>query len=322
MRALVYDRYGPPENLRLEELPQPCAGAGEVVVRVHAASVNSWDWDALTGSLLGRIDGPLRPARKVLGVDIAGVVTSVGAGVSRFKPGDAVFGDISGDAWGGFADYAKAKAEILAPKPEGLSFIHAASLPQAGVIALQTLRRRPELGPSDTILINGAGGGVGTFAIQMARALGAKVVAVDRAQKQEALIALGADAFIDYEQTNFTAQRNRYDLIIDVISTRTIGDYRNALRDGGNLVVVGGRVPSLLSVGVMGRLAGKRRGQKLELLIHRPSADDNAELARHCLSGTLKPVIDSIYPLEEGAAALSRIGSGMAVGKVIISTGA
>jgi NADPH:quinone reductase-like Zn-dependent oxidoreductase len=320
MRALVYERYGPPDQvLRLEQVPRPEPGPGEVLVRVRAASVNSWDWDLLTGTPLGRIESPFRPRRLVLGADVAGVVEAAGDGVSAFQPGDAVFGDLSGGKWGGFAEFAVAKPTELARIPAGLGFIDAAAIPQAGALALQGLRRRSGLGAGTTILINGAGGGVGTFAVQLAKSLGTAVTAVDRGEKGEALLALGADRFVDYRAVDFAAEGTRYDLILDVVARHSVWQFAGALQDGGHLVVIGGRIPSLLQVAALGGLVGRARDRKLGLLLYRPSAADNLELAQRCAAGTLQPVIDAVYPLERGAEALARLGSGLAVGKVVVS---
>ena len=319
MRALVYERYGSPEVLRLEQVPRPEPGPGEVLVRVRAASVNSWDWDLLIGRPLARIFAPFHPAHRILGADIAGNVEAVGDGVSTLSVGDPVFGDLSEGAWGGFADYAVAKAAALAPIPDGLTFVDAAAMPQAGALALQGLRRRVKLRQGDTVLLNGAGGGVGTIALQLAKHAGAKVTAVDRAEKREALLELGADSFIDYRDTDYTSDADRYDLILDVVASRPLRAYAHALRDGGNLVVIGGTMGTLLQVAALGHSTGKRRNQRLELLMYRVSVADNTELARQCLTGLLRPVVDSVHPLEEGGKALARLGSGLAVGKVVVA---
>lgn len=319
MRALVYERYGPPhEVLRLADGPQPKSAAGEVLVRVRAASVNSWDWDLLTGTPLGRLSAPFRPRRKVLGADVAGIVDAVGEGVTAFAPGDRVFGDLSEGSWGGFAEFAVARVGELARIPDGLSFVDAAAIPQAGALALQGLRQRAGMGAGDAILINGAGGGVGTFAVQLAKSVGAQVTAVDRGEKREALLSLGVDRFVDYREVDFAAEGIRYDLILDMVAQHSVGRFAATLNEGGNLVVIGGRIPSLFQAGVFGGMAGKARGQKLGLLIYRPSTADNLELAQRCRAGTLKAVIDGVYSLERGADALARLGSGLAVGKVVI----
>ncbi|MGN6488986.1 MAG: NAD(P)-dependent alcohol dehydrogenase [Devosia sp.] len=320
MRALVYERYGPPDQvLRLADVPRPEPGADEVLVRVHAASVNSWDWDQLTGTPLGRVLGPFKPRHKVLGADIAGVVEAVGEGVTAFRPGDPVFGDLSEGKWGGFAEYAVAKTGELARMPDGLGFIDAAAIPQAGALALQGLRKRTALGATSSVLLNGAGGGVGTFALQLAKAMQAHVTVVDRGEKREALLALGADRFIDYREADFTADGQQYDLVVDVVARHSPGRFAASLKDGGELVVIGGRIPTLLQVAALGGFVGRGRRQRLGLLIYKPSPADNLELAQRCAAGTLRPIIDGVYPLSRGAEALARIGSGLAVGKVMIS---
>ena len=319
MRALVYDRYGPPETLRLEHVPQPQPAADEVLVRVHTASVNSWDWDQMVGNSLGRVTGPLRPPHKILGADIAGTVEAIGASVTGLQPGDRVFGDLSEGGWGGFAEFVCAKANALAIMPDGLSFDDAAALPQAGCLALQAVRCRPTLGPGQTMLMIGAGGGVGTVAIQLAKAAGARVTAVDRAEKRAALLAIGADAFVDYQTTDIASLTERYDLIITVMARRGPAVYARLLKDGGNFVAVGGTLRHLLQIALFGRLVARRRQQHIGVLIYRASASDSLELANHCLAGTLRPVIDRTFPLEQGGAALCRLGEGRAIGKLLIA---
>lgn len=310
MRALVYDRYGPPENLRLEQMPQPQPKAGEVLVRVHAASLNSWDWDLLIGTPMGRVTGPFKPPFKVLGADIAGVVESLGQGVTTLQVGDRVFGDLSEAGWGGLSDYVAVPAAALAPIPTGLSFTDAAAIPQAGGLALQALRKRPDLGPGHTVLINGAGGGVGTFAIQLAKSTGANIVAVDRAGKRDSLLALGANNFIDYRSEDYTAASEAYDLVIDMVANRPVSHYARCLRPGGRLVVIGGTFRSIIGIALAGLFS---RGKSLGILVYKVAPGDGAELAART-----RPVIDGVYPLEQGAAALRRIGGGDHVGKVIV----
>lgn len=319
MRALVHDRYGPPHDvLRLENVPQPSPASGEALVRVRAASLNSWDWDLVAGTPMGRVTNPFGPPRRILGADIAGVVEAVGQGVSKLKPGDRVFGDLSAGNWGGLANFLAAPETALSIIPDGLDFLEAAAIPQAGALALQGLRKRATLGPGESVLINGAGGGVGTFAVQLAKALGAKVTAVDRGEKREAVLALGADRYIDYRETDFTAESDRYDLILDVVASRNIRRFADRLNDGGHLVVIGGKVPTLLQVAILGGLIGRKRRQSLRLLLYRVSPADNLDLANRCLAGTLRPIIDGVYPLERGADAFARLGSGAAIGKVMI----
>jgi len=322
MRALISDRYGPPESMRLEQVPQPHPGPGEVLLRIHAASVNSWDWDRLVGRPLGRITDPFRPPHRILGGDVAGIVEAVGADVTRFKVGDAVFGDLTGANWGGFADYVCAPATALAIKPEGLSFHTAAALPQAGLLAMQAIRRRAVLPPGEHVLVSGAGGGAGIIALQLALHAGADVTAVDRGHKGQKLLDLGASHFVDYRQQNFTRTGEQYDLIVDMVGSQNVFAYRRALAKGGNLVLVGGSFGRILQVVALGNRLGHEQSQKMELLIYNPNVADLDELAELALSGAIAPVIDSIFPLEQGAAAMRRIGTGDHIGKIIIDMGA
>lgn len=322
MRALVYDKYGPPEKvLRLEQVPRPQPKPGEVLVRIHAASVNSWDWDRLVGRPLGRISDPFRPPHRILGGDIAGIVEAVGPDVTRLRSGDAVFGDVTGANWGGFADYVCAPETALAIKPEGLSFHAAAALPQAGLLAMQAIRRRAVLTPAEQVLICGAGGGAGTIALQLARHAGAEVTAVDRAHKGDALRQLGASHFIDYRKENFAQTGRQYDLIVDMVGSQSVFAYRSALAKGGNMVLVGGSFGRILQVAALGNRLGRAQDQKMELLIYRPNVEDLDQLATLTLSGAITPVIDSVFALEQGAAAMRRIGSGDHIGKIIIDMG-
>lgn len=320
MGALVYDRYGPPETLRLEQLPRPQPGPGEVLVRIEASALNSWDWDLMVGTSMGRVNGPFGPPRRILGADIAGIVEIVGPDVTGLARGDRVFGDLSTGKWGGLAEFAVAEASVLATIPDGLNFVDAASLPQAGSLAVQALRRRPQLGQGDQVLINGAGGGVGSFAVQLAKSAGAHVTAVDRAEKRDALLALGADNFIDYRQADYTVGTDKYDLVIDVVASRPTRHYARILTDAGTFVAIGGTFGTLISAALFGRLLGRQR--RLEVLVYRVSADDCAELARRTLSRTIRPVIDVVYPLAQGAAALRRLGDGLAIGKVVVTPAA
>ncbi len=312
MRALVQDRYGAPEDvLLLEEVAVPQPKAGEVLVRVHAASLNSWDWDLLAGTPMGRIMGPFKPPFRTLGADIAGTIEAVGQGVTALAVGDKVFGDLSAGKWGGLADFVLAAASALAPMPAGLSFEDAAALPQAGSLALQAIRRRPDLGPADTVLVNGAAGGVGTFAIQLAKQIGARVVAVDRGDKRDAVMALGADDFLDYRRTDYTAVADRYTLIIDMVANRPARHYARCLRPGGDFVAIGGTYGGLIGVALSGLVRRKRR---LGVLVYKAAPADSL-----ALTGLVRPVIDGIYPLPMGAAAFRRLGNGDHVGKIIIT---
>ena len=239
MRAVVYDRYGPPDVLRIENVPKPSPAAGQVLVRVAATSVNLSDWETLRGSpLYSRIGGLRSPARRTLGSDIAGWVEAVGPGVTRFRPGDEVYGDNLA-LKGGFAEYAIAPESALARKPAELTFAEASTIPQAGAIAWQGT---DGAGAGHRVLINGAGGGSGSFAIQLAKRLGAHVTGVDNAGKLDFMRSLGADEVIDYRSEDFTRGDEPYDLILDLVAHRSVFAYRRALAPGGRYRCVGGSV--------------------------------------------------------------------------------
>lgn len=319
MRAVVYREYGSPDVLNLEEVEKPSPRDGEVLVQVHAASINSWDWDLLTGTFLTRLLGaPLRPKYRILGADIAGRIEAVGGNVTSFRPGDEVFGDISGSGWGGFAQYVCARESVLAPKSPNLSFEEAASIPQAGVLALQGLRYRGPIRPGQKVLINGAGGGVGTFAVQIAVSSGAEVTGVDKAEKLDMLRSLGADQLIDYTQEDFTKSGQRYDLILDVAAYHSIFDYRRALSPSGTYVTVGGSTPRILQIALLGPLLSRTGDKTLGILMHRPNRDDLIALNDLIESGKVIPVIDRRYPLAEVPEALRYFGEGQVQGKVVI----
>ncbi|WP_437903845.1 NAD(P)-dependent alcohol dehydrogenase [Sorangium sp. So ce327] len=319
MKAIVYDRYGSPDVLRLEEIPKPELGDDDVLVRVHAASVNSWDWDLVTGTpVLFRFWGLLRPKHRVPGADIAGRVEAVGKNVTRFRPGDEVFGDLCQCGWGGFAEYARARESALTPKPAGMTFEQAAALPQAGAMALQGLRDEGGLRPAQKVLINGAGGGVGTFAIQIAASLGAEVTGVDRTEKLETMRGAGAAEVIDYTQEDFTAGGKTYDLILDVAAHRSMFDYARALNRGGTYVMLGGSIGRILQVLLVGPWIARSEQKKMRLMPAKAN-HDLAALGELFQAGKLSPVIDRCFPLSEVPDAFRYFGEGRARGKIVIT---
>lgn len=316
MRAVLYDRWGGPEVLRLAEIETPSPKDDEALVRVRAASVNAWDWDLVTGRRYfvrpeGFAKGPKR-----LGFDVAGVVEAVGRDVTRLRVGDEAFGDIAWDGPGTFADYVCVKQTKLALKPEGMSFEQAAATPQAGLLAQQGLG---VVKAGDKVLINGAGGGAGTFAIQLARMAGAEVTGVDSAQKLETMHAAGADHVVDYKAQDFTRAGVRYDHILDVVANRPLSAYARVLSRGGRLSMVGGTEGVLLKALVLGPLFGLLSGKRMGLTIYKPNAADLERLAALFVEGKIVPVIDSIFPIERAADGLRRLADGHACGKVVVS---
>lgn len=317
MKAMLRTQYGPPEVLSLQEVDKPVPGAGQVLIRVHAASINASDTEGLQGKpLYARIDGPFRPRTKILGSDVAGTVEAVGKGVEHFRPGDEVFGDTLYHGAGAFAEYVCVKESApLVIKPPELSFEQAATLPQAAVIALQAIPKRVQSG--DRVLVNGAGGGAGTFAIQLAKAAGAEVTGVDNEWKQEHMRTQGADRVIDYDRQDYTQDRDRYDLILDLACHRSIFAIRRVLAAKGRYAVVGGSVAGLLQAAVLGPLMGKGR---FGVLIVKPNKGDLERAAALVGEGRLRPIIDRVFPLQEVAQALAFLERGQARGKVVITT--
>ncbi len=285
MRAVVYDRYGPPEVLRVDDVPTPSPAAGQVLVRVAATSVNLSDWEALRGSpLYARLGGLRSPARRTLGSDIAGWVDAVGDAVTRFRAGDQVYGDNLA-LKGGFAEYAVAAESALAHKPSGLTFAEASTIPQAGAIALQGT---DGAAPGCRLLINGAGGGSGSFAIQLAKRLGAHVTGVDNVAKLEFMRSLGADDVIDYRSEDFTRPDQPYHLILDLVAHRSVFAYRRALSRGGRYRCVGGSVRALLRVMTIGWIAGRLTSRRIGVLAVREGPAHFEPLADLCIAGDIR----------------------------------
>ena len=321
MKAIVFTSYGPPDGLDFIEVPKPQPAGDEVLIRVHASSVNSWDWEFLTGKpFINRLFyGLFKPAtgKQILGSDVAGTVEKVGRDVERFQPGDEVFGDLW-DNWGGFAEYACGKETAFQPKPRNSTFAEAAAVPQAGVLALQGLLKGGQLTPGQKVLINGAGGGVGTFAVQIASNLGAEVTGVDAACKLDVVRSVGAHHVIDYRQDDFTKIGERYDLVVDCQNFRSLFDHKRALSSGGTYAMIGGsisRVYQLWLLGAIGRLM--HDDKKLCLVAEGPNKG-LADLRELIEAGKLVPVIDRYYPLSEVPEALRYFGEGKHKGKIVI----
>ncbi|MGB8982137.1 MAG: NAD(P)-dependent alcohol dehydrogenase [Anaerolineales bacterium] len=319
MKAIVQDRYGSPDVLRLTEVEKPVPGESEVLIRVHAMSLNGSDWEGLRGSpLYARMDGLREPKHKILGTDIAGRVEEVGRNVKQFQPGDEVFGEMEGYR-GGFAEYACTDESLLMRKPASLTFEQAAAIPQGGVIALQGIRDKGQVQPGQKVLINGAGGSAGSFAVQLAKLYGAEVTGVDNGGKLDFLRSLGADHVIDYTREDFTKNGKQYDLILDVIAHRSVFALKRALKPNGTYFVVGGSVATLLQALLLGPWIRRREGRNLRVLMVQRNQKDLAEITELCVSGKIVPVIDRQYPLREVPEALRYLGEGHAKGKVIIT---
>lgn len=322
MKAVVFERYGRLDALEIREVPQPQPAADEVLVRVRASSINSWDWEFFNGKpLINRLMFGLwnpKPGKRRLGADIAGIVEAVGGRVNRFAPGDEVFGDLW-DNWGGFAEYACAAQESLEMKPPDLSFEAAACVPQAGVLALQGILKGGQLAAGQQVLINGAGGGVGSFAIQLAKLGGAVVTAVDAAHKLEMARALGAERLIDYRLQDFTASGDTWDLILDCQNFHSFFDNRRALKPGGTYAMIGGSIPRVFELWLLNLLTAPANDERRLCLVAEGPNKGLAELARLLENGDLVPVIDRTFSLQEVPAALAYFGEGRFRGKVAIT---
>jgi len=318
MKAVVYTRYGPPDVLRLMDVQAPVPKDDEVLVRVHAVSLNASDWEVLQGKpLYSRLGGPFRPRHHILGSDIAGRVVAAGRNATRFDPGEDVFADIL-SSMGGFAEYVCVRETALAQMPAGLTYDHAAALPQAGAIALQGIQDKGRVQPGHKVLINGAGGGSGMYAIQLAKLRGAEVTGVDNGEKLGFMRSLGADYVIDYTRDDFTTNGRTYDLILDVAAHRPAFAYQRSLTPGGRYLYVGGSVATLLQVLLIGPVIGRAADKKIRLLAVRLGAQRLAPLVELCQAGKVATVIDRRYPLSQVPQALQYLGEGHAKGKVVV----
>jgi NADPH:quinone reductase-like Zn-dependent oxidoreductase len=323
MRAIVRRRYCPPEDIRVEEVPTPTPGEDEVLVKVHAASVNAADLDYLTGlPLITRLaTGLFRPKSARLGLDVAGRVEAVGGEVTRFTPGDEVFGDLTEFGFGAFAEYACAPERAFAPKPRNLTFEQAATIPQAAVLGLQTIRSKGEVRPEEKVLINGAGGNVGVFAVQMAKEFGAEVTAVDGTTKLEMLKSIGADHVIDHTREDFTRNGKRYDRILDIAAYHSLADCRRSLTPEGIYTIVGGPIGQFFGAIILGllvKMTGSRK--KMGMGMWKPFREADVDFLTELIeAGRMVPHIDRTYSLDEVPEALQYQREGLVLGKLVVT---
>jgi NADPH:quinone reductase-like Zn-dependent oxidoreductase len=323
MKAIVYYNYGSPDVLKLEEVETPTPQDDEVLVKVHAASANAYDWHLLRADpflvrLMG--GGLLKPKNKILGADIAGRVEAVGRNVKQFRPGDEVFGDLSACGNGGFAEYVSVPENALALKPASMTFEGAAAVPMAAVTALQGLRDKGQIQSGQKVLINGASGGVGTFAVQIAKVFGAEVTAVCSTRNVEMARSIGADQIIDYMQEDFTQNGQRYDLILAANGHHPISDYKRALSPQGIYVCTGGSMAQIFQSMLLGPWMSIAGGRKMGNLAAKPNKKDLVFMKELLEAGKVAPVIDRCYPLPGTAEAIRYLGEGHARGKIIITT--
>jgi NADPH:quinone reductase-like Zn-dependent oxidoreductase len=320
MKAIVCDRYGPPDVLRLEEVERPVPRDDQVLVKVLASSLNAADFEILGGGVSARISGPFRPRNRIPGTDVAGRVVELGRNIKRLKEGDAVFGDLFMSGRGAFAEYVAVPEDALMSKPDSISFEDAATLPQAAKIALQAVRGKRPLMKGQKVLINGAGGGMGTFAVQIAKYYGAEVTGVDSAGKLDMLRSVGADHVIDYEQEDCTRSGERYDLILDTVSRRSIFDYRRVMAPDGLFVLVGGSRYAIFQAMLLGPLVSIASKKKMGINPWKVNVEEDMRfLLELNEKGKLSPVVDRRISLSEVPRALGDLANGLVKGKVVVT---
>ncbi len=320
MKAIVYYKYGSPDDLNMEDIPKPIPGDDEVLVKIHSVSINSWDWDMLTGKPFEYrfLYGLLKPKNnKLHGCDIAGKIEEIGKNVKHFQVGDDVFGDLAEEGWGAFAEYTCVRENQLVIKPSSMTFEQAACLSHGGNLAVQGLIDHGKIKSGQKVLINGGGGSTGTLAIQIAKLFDVEVTAVDHTVKLDTMLKLGADHVIDYTKDDFTQNEQKYDLIFDVKTVRSVSDYQRALSPNGMYVTVGGRTSRILQVVFCGKIFQK---YKMHLVTYKANKDLNY-LIKLFEKDKLKPVIDKCFPLEKTAEAFRYFGEGRFKGKIVVTLG-
>ena len=320
MKSIAFTKYGSPDDLQLIDIPIPAPVENEVLVKIHASSINSWDLELLNATpFINRLAfGLFRPKRlKTLGIDVAGLVENVGSGVTQFQPGDRVYGDLSAVGWGGFAEYVAVPANALTSIPDNISFEQAAAIPHAGLLALQGLVDEGNIRDGMKILINGASGGSGTIAIQIAKQYDVEITGVCSTEKMDFVRSLGADHIIDYKTENFTRTGQHYDLILDAKAYYSLSDYRHALTPDGIYVVHGGGSGTLTQLMTLGPIVSLFTKRKLTVLFHH--ANKGLDRMRQLLAdGKVKPVIDRTFTLEQVPEAMHYYAEGKTRGKLII----
>ena len=320
MRAIVLTKYGTPEDLELREVPKPIPKDDEVLIKVNASAANDWDWGLVRGKplFMRAFGGLLAPKIRIMGCEVAGQIEAVGRNVSNLKAGDDVYGDLSESGFGGFAEYVCAREESVALKPRNLTYEQAAAIPHAAMLAQQSLHGIGHITDGQTLLINGAGGGVGTLGVQLAKLHDVEVTGVDSTDKQDFLRSLGFDHVIDYSRKDFTKTGLRYDVILDVKTTRSPFAYARALKPHGTYVTVGGSMPRLVQCLVFRRSIARTRNRHIRVLALKPNKglEGMTELLE---AGKVVPSIDDIYPLRDVPKAIRRLGEAHHKGKIVIS---
>jgi NADPH:quinone reductase-like Zn-dependent oxidoreductase len=319
MKAILLKEYGLPDHLEIGDVAKPTPNEGEVLVKIHSVSINDWDWGYVRGKpfVIRLFFGLKKPKIRIPGVDVSGTIEAVGDNVSSFKAGDEIYCDLSECGLGGFAEYVCIPENALSGKPSNISHNDASALPHAGLLALQGLVEKGKVKPGQSVLINGAGGGVGTLGIQILKPYGVKVTGVDSGEKLALMKSLGYDSVIDYKKTDFTDTGEKYDLILDTKSSRSVFKIARSLKKTGRYITVGGSMVRLLETVVIGSLISLFTGKKLSVLVHKPNKglDRISELVE---KGQLKPVIDGPYGFEQIPGLIQYFGEGRHLGKIVV----
>lgn len=322
MKAFVFEKYGLPNVLQLKEVAKPIPNENEVLVKIHSASINDWDWGLVRGKpfVIRLIYGLTKPKIKIPGVDVSGKIEAVGGKVSSFKIGDEIYCDLSECGFGGFAEYVCVPEKNLSKKPTNISYNDASALPHAGLLALQGLMEKGKVKSGQNILINGAGGGVGTLGIQILKLYELKVTAVDSDEKLGLMKSMGFDSVIDYKKVDFTDNGEKYDLILDTKSNRSVFKYARSLKKNGTYITVGGSMYRLFEILLIGSLLSLFTGKKLSVLNLRPNKGLD-RISKLVEKGQIKPVIDGPYGFDEIPELIQYFGEGKHLGKIVVEIG-
>lgn len=320
MKAFVHTKFGAPENLELKEMPLPEPKPGEVRIKIEYCAVNSWDVDIVKGRPLAfrPLFGWFKPKHPIIGIDVAGIIDAVGAEANDFSIGDRVFGDLSSTGFGCFAEYVCTEQQYLARVPDSIDMASASSIPHAGLLAWQGLHWKGRVNSGDKVLINGAGGGVGTISLQLCKHWGAEVTCIDRHDKLPMLNELGADQSYDYERTDYTKLDHRFDLIIDPVANKKAHKYTRILKPGGRLVIIGGKISTMVSLLLQGKRLNKKFGIQMGLLGYEPNRSDLDHLMNCFLNGWYQPMIHGVYSFDKLPQALTELGEGNVNGKIVV----
>ena len=319
MKAILLQKYGPPNDLEIGEVEKPTPKDGEVLVKVKAASINDSDWGLVRGNpfVIRMVYGLRKPKIHIPGIDISGKIEAVGSKVSTFKIGDEIYCDLTECGWGGFAEYVCVPEKQLSEKPSNMSYNDAAALPHAGLLALQGLVEKGKVKSGQSVLINGAGGGVGTLGIQILKSYGVKVTGVDSDKKLDLMTSLGFDSVMDYRKTDFTDTGEKYDLILDTKSYKSVFKVARSLKKNGRYVTVGGSMVRLIEIALLGSIISLFTRKKLSVLIHQPNKG-LGQISKLVEMGLIKPVIDGPYGFEQIPELIQYFGEGKHLGKVIV----